>query len=95
MSETYVKTFTDPDEAVAEAAGLEWLAEATDAGGTRVARVVGRPRPTVLELEFVSDTAPTAADDASDVDAFPAAPIDTGSADAADAPATEAPAADN
>jgi fructosamine-3-kinase len=61
MPETFVKTFTSPDEAAAEAAGLEWLAEAEDAGGTRVARVMGRPRPTVLELEFVSDTAPSRA----------------------------------
>lgn len=61
MSETYVKTFTSPDEAAAEAAGLQWLAEAEDAGGTRVARVVARPRPTVLELEFVSDREPSTA----------------------------------
>ncbi|WP_342343526.1 DNA polymerase III subunit gamma and tau [Microbacterium sp. CFBP 13617] len=51
-------------------------------------------RPAPAEEAHPFDTAPTAADDASDVDAFPAAPTDTGSADAADAPATEAPAVD-
>ena len=59
MAETYVKTFTDPDEATAEAAGLEWLAEAEDAGGTRIARVLAHPEPRVLHLEQISDGAPT------------------------------------
>ena len=59
MAETYVKTFTDPDEATAEAAGLEWLAEAEDAGGTRIARVLAHPEPRVLHLEQISEGAPT------------------------------------
>ena len=61
MAETHVKTFTDPHEAAAEAAGLAWLACAEDAGGTRVARVLGRPSPTVLELELIDDGSPTSA----------------------------------
>ncbi|WNY35104.1 hypothetical protein Q9Q99_09040 [Curtobacterium flaccumfaciens] len=61
MAETHVKTFTTADEAAAEAAGLAWLAEAEDAGGTRIARVLGRPSPTVLDLELISDGSPTTA----------------------------------
>lgn len=61
MAETYVKTHQSPDEAAAEAAGLAWLAAAEDSGGTRTARVTGRPRPTVLELERIDDDSPTAA----------------------------------
>ncbi len=61
MAETHVKTFTTPDEAAAEAAGLGWLAEAEDAGGTRIARVLDRPTPTVLDLELITDGSPTAA----------------------------------
>ncbi|MBA8990853.1 fructosamine-3-kinase [Curtobacterium pusillum] len=61
MAETHAKTFTDPDEATAEAAGLEWLAEAEADGGTRIARVLDRPGPTVLDLELISDGSPTAA----------------------------------
>ncbi|NQX24950.1 fructosamine kinase family protein [Curtobacterium sp. VKM Ac-2852] len=61
MAETHVKTFTTADEAAAEAAGLAWLAEAEDTGGTRIARVLGRPTPTVLDLELISDGSPTAA----------------------------------
>ncbi len=60
MAATHVKTFTDPDEATAEAAGLEWLAEAEDTGGTRTARVLGHPEPTVLHLERITDGSPTA-----------------------------------
>lgn len=59
MAETFVKTFTDPDEATAEAAGLAWLAEAEAAGGTRIARVLAHPEPRVLHLEQISDGAPT------------------------------------
>lgn len=59
MAETYVKTFTDPDEATAEAAGLKWLAEAENAGGTRIARVLAHPEPRILHLEQISDGAPT------------------------------------
>ncbi|MFJ3383517.1 MULTISPECIES: fructosamine kinase family protein [unclassified Curtobacterium] len=61
MAETHVKTFADPNEAAAEAAGLAWLAEAEDAGGTRTARVLDRPRSTVLDLELISDGSPTVA----------------------------------
>lgn len=60
MAETHVKTFTDPHEAAAEAAGLAWLSEAEESGGTRVARVLGRPSPTVLDLELIDDGSPTA-----------------------------------
>lgn len=59
MAETHAKTFTDADEAAAEAAGLEWLADAEPGGGTRIARVLGRPSPTVLDLERISDGSPT------------------------------------
>ncbi|WIA99486.1 fructosamine kinase family protein [Curtobacterium sp. MCBA15_012] len=58
MPATHVKTFTDPDEATAEALGLEWLAEAEDAGGTRIARVLAHPEPTVLHLERITDGVP-------------------------------------
>lgn len=61
MPEIHVKTFTDPAEATAEAAGLAWLAEAEATGGTRIARVVAHPEPTVLHLEQISDGTPTAA----------------------------------
>ncbi|MFZ6990506.1 fructosamine kinase family protein [Curtobacterium sp. RRHDQ66] len=61
MAETHVKTFTDPNEAAAEAAGLEWLAAAEDSGGTRIARVLDRPSPTVLDLELISDGSPSRA----------------------------------
>jgi fructosamine-3-kinase len=61
MAATHTKTFTDPDEAAAEAAGLEWLAEAEESGGTRVARVLGRPHPTLLDLELIADGSPTRA----------------------------------
>lgn len=61
MAETHVKTFTAPEEAAAEAAGLTWLAAAEPRGGTRVARVLGRPRPTVLDLERIPDGPPTSA----------------------------------
>ncbi|WP_186317808.1 fructosamine kinase family protein [Curtobacterium sp. 9128] len=61
MPETHVKTFASPEEAAAEAAGLAWLATAEDAGGTRIARVLGRPRPTVLDLERISDGSPSRA----------------------------------
>ena len=61
MPDTHVKTFTDPDEATAEAAGLRWLAEAEDTGGTRTARVLAHPSSTVLHLERISDGAPTRA----------------------------------
>ncbi|WP_439692536.1 fructosamine kinase family protein [Curtobacterium sp. SP.BCo] len=61
MAETHVKTFTDPHEAAAEAAGLAWLAAAEETGGTRIARVLGRPSPTVLDLELIDDGTPTAA----------------------------------
>jgi fructosamine-3-kinase len=59
MAETHVKTFASPDEAAAEAAGLDWLAEAEPDGGTRIARVLGRPRPTVLDLELIPDGSPS------------------------------------
>lgn len=59
MAETHVKSFTDPHEAAAEAAGLAWLADAERVGGTRTARVLGRPSPTVLELERIDDGSPT------------------------------------
>ncbi|WP_144712824.1 fructosamine kinase family protein [Curtobacterium pusillum] len=61
MAETHVKTFSDPHEAAAEAAGLAWLAEAEASGGTRIARVLGRPSPTVLDLELIDDGSPTTA----------------------------------
>lgn len=61
MADTHVKTFSDPHEAAAEAAGLAWLAEAEASGGTRIARVLGRPSPTVLDLELIDDGSPTAA----------------------------------
>jgi fructosamine-3-kinase len=61
MAETHVKTFTDPNEASAEAAGLQWLAAAEDDGGVRTARVLDRPRPTVLDLELIPDGSPTRA----------------------------------
>jgi len=60
MAETHVKTFTTPHEAAAEAAGLAWLAEAEASGGTRIARVLDRPAPTVLDLELIDDGSPTA-----------------------------------
>lgn len=61
MPEIHVKTFRDPDEATAEAAGLDWLAEAEESGGTRIARVLAHPEPTVLHLEQIADGSPTAA----------------------------------
>ncbi|WIB76895.1 fructosamine kinase family protein [Curtobacterium sp. MCPF17_002] len=61
MAETHQKTFTDPHEAAAEAAGLAWLADAEPTGGTRIARVLGRPSATVLDLERIDDGSPTAA----------------------------------
>lgn len=44
----------------AEAAGLEWLAEATDAGGARVVRVIG-VSPGRIELERIRTTRATPA----------------------------------
>ena len=61
MSEPYVKTFAAPEEAAAEAAGLAWLAEAEASGGTRIARVLARPEPSVLHLEQIADGSPTRA----------------------------------
>ncbi|TDN43708.1 fructosamine-3-kinase [Curtobacterium flaccumfaciens] len=60
MAETHVKTFTTPHEAAAEAAGLAWLAAAEASGGTRIARVLDRPAPTVLDLELIDEGSPTA-----------------------------------
>ncbi|MBT2501531.1 fructosamine kinase family protein [Curtobacterium sp. ISL-83] len=55
-----MKTFANAQEAAAEAAGLAWLAEAESSGGTRIVRVLGRPSPTVLDLERIDDRSPTA-----------------------------------
>ncbi|WP_022881780.1 fructosamine kinase family protein [Gryllotalpicola ginsengisoli] len=61
MSDTLVKQnpSAPPGFFEAEAAGLRWLAEATDAGGARVARVIG-VSPGRIELERVPSARPSA-----------------------------------
>ena len=80
MPDTFTKTRADAPAGFFEAehAGLAWLAQATEAGGVRVVRVL-RSAPGLIELERVHETPPTR----DHADAFGAALVRTHSAGAA------------
>jgi fructosamine-3-kinase len=63
MADAHVKTYVDRNEAIAEAVGLRWLAEAESSGGVRIARVLEDvDERNALRLERIDDGHPSALD---------------------------------
>ncbi len=58
LPETFVKTAPTGERLDQEAAGLRWLAEAEEGGGTRIVRVLGLTTSR-LELEYIPEIAAT------------------------------------
>ena len=55
---TFVKTAPSGERLDQEAAGLRWLADAEQAGGTRIARILGLTHNR-LELEYIAEVSAT------------------------------------
>lgn len=58
VPETFVKTAPSGERLDQEAAGLRWLADAEQAGGTRIARILGLTHNR-LELEYIAEVSAT------------------------------------